>query len=181
MKPSNLNFAMTIVIRSGLTDFRLPISCKSFKIGKACRRRKSWYKTRNRKCAWYDFYFTSGSVIAGRRLVRSSPRTSSIHLPIRSVIRVPRLLIVKEILNGSFEKCVLAQVMEPKRLMNEFIKSKIETKQLPFQFDKTNKYRIDSDFIKSLYSGLSTINNSLLIIDSMVLWSIIYGQMLLIS
>ena len=34
-----------------------------------------------------------------------------------------------------------AQVMEPKRLMNEFIKSKIETKAVPFEFDKTNQYR----------------------------------------
>jgi len=56
---------------------------------------------------------------------------------------------VKTFLNSSLEKCVLAKVMEPKRLMNELIKSKIETKQLPFEFDKTNKYRIDYHFIKS--------------------------------
>lgn len=45
--------------------------------------------------------------------------------------------------------------MEPKRLMNEFIKSKIETKPVPFEFDKTNEYR--NRFLLSSYSKLPSV------------------------
>ena len=42
--------------------------------------------------------------------------------------------------------------------MNEFIKSKIETKPVPFEFDKTNKYR-NGFFLLS--HGKLQVNNGL--------------------
>ena len=52
-----------------------------------------------------------------------------------------------------------AQVMEPKRLMNEFIKSKIETKPVPFEFDKTNKFR--NGFFLLSHGNLQVNNGNL--------------------
>lgn len=152
MKLSSSNFVMTIVINSGLINSWISFSCKSFQTCKACRCQKSWYQTRNRKCAWYDFHFKTGSGVAGRS---SSGFVRDSFLSTLTAVLIAKYVFYKAGLKNKFS----AQVMEPKRLMNEFIKSKIETKPVPFEFDKTNKYR--NGFFLLSHGNLQVNNGNL--------------------